>query len=79
MGKLKSWLDGMKIWLSIITAALVVIWYFVQRAFKRGEKIGDIKRGASEDLKRVSEAEKGGDAEWLRKDLIRRSGNGGKP
>ena len=72
MGRLKAWVVNIKIGLAIVGAAFAILWFTVRRAYTKGVATGETVRGAKDDLKEVSCAEKARDGEAIKRDIFRR-------
>ena len=71
--KWRQWFGTIRIALSLIASALVVFWIILKSALRRHADVDEARGRAEEDLGAVGRAEKEGDAEWIKRDLLRRS------
>ena len=71
--KWRQWFGTIRIALSLIASALVVFWIILKSALRRHADVDEARSRASADTEAVNRAEKEGDAEWLRRDILRRA------
>ena len=71
--KWRQWFGTIRIALSLIASALVVFWIILKSALRRHADVDEARGRAEEDLDAVKRAEETGDAEWIRRDILRRA------
>ena len=73
MGKWSQRFGGVRVALSLVLAAATVFWVVLKSALRMGRETNDARRRADEDFDAVLRAEKEGDADWIKKDILRRA------
>ena len=69
-GRVSRWIGDLKIGLSIVAAALGVLWYLLSR--RTMESAGEARGAAAERIRRVREAAEKGDTDGIDSEWRRR-------